>query len=182
MPDRRWEAHWPCSRRPTGRPCWPQLAHDKGHRRAPGPLTCAKECHMPVDLDAVPNIIAASQALAEAHRLDLALFVAFEEESLRVAEGLLRHVPGANALRLVAEQKGDDERHLVLFRRRLQLSLGARPNRAAATEALLLRVLQGETASTDGPRLDELVRAVVIPPLGHFFERCRMAADGGNFL
>lgn len=139
---------------------------------------------MLVDLDyAIPDIIPASRVLAEAHRLDLALFVAFEEASVCAAEGMIRQAEGTEVLRFLNDQKQDDERHLVLFRQRLDLTLAAaRPNRASATEAMLLRVLQGGKVSDNTLRRDEIVGAVVVPPLRRFLERCKVAAESGTFL
>jgi hypothetical protein len=80
---------------------------------------------MPVDLfpeQAIPAAIMSSRPLAEVHRLDLALFVAFEEASSRLSAALARSVPSCEPL---AEQACDDARHHTAFRRRLALSLGA---------------------------------------------------------
>jgi hypothetical protein len=139
---------------------------------------------MPVELshldDTLPEMIAASRPLAEAHRLDLALFVAFEELSVRIAEALSRYRLSADVLNLLLEQARDDARHLELFRRRLDLSLSSA--RTSDNEAMLLRVLQGGKATSGGLRRDEIVAAIVTPPLRRYFADCQASADTGAIL
>lgn len=142
---------------------------------------------MPVELytldEAIPEAIATSRPLAEAHRLDLALFVAFEEVSVRIAESLSRHRLSAGILNLLLEQARDDARHLELFRRRLDLTLGAaRPDRAGDTEAMLLRVLLGGKPANGAVRREEIVSAIVTPPLRCYFADCQACADAGTTL
>src|SRR5258708_7827017 len=124
--------------------------------------------------EAIPEVISNSRPLAEAHRLDLALFVAFEEESLRIAESLSRYAPNTDVLNFLADQAREDAHHLEQFRRRLDLTLAATtPDRASETEAMLLRVLQGGKAATEGLRRTEIVTAIVTPPLRRYFEACQ---------
>jgi hypothetical protein len=124
----------------------------------------------------VPDLIAASRPLAEAHRLELALFVAFEEAALSVCQSLRRHALTTEARRLAAGQADDEARHLDLFGERLEATLAARPD---TTEALLLRVLKGGVGAS--ARRD-VVAAVVIPPLRRFLNECQQTADAGAFV
>jgi hypothetical protein len=107
----------------------------------------------------IPEIIRASRPLAEVHRLDLALFVVFEEAALRVSGALTRLAPTVDALNFAAQQTLDEARHHELFRRRLELtSYASGLDSASATEAIL------------------------IPPLRQFIDRCYEVADGGLFV
>src|SRR5262245_56109946 len=71
---------------------------------------------------ALPPVLGEIRALAEVHRLDLALFVVFEEASLRVSGALVRRAPHAQALNFGAQQTLDEARHHELFRARLELT------------------------------------------------------------
>lgn len=141
---------------------------------------------MPLDLAsmAIPEVIIRSRPLAEAHRLDLALFVVFEEASVRIAETLSRHEPPQPLLDLIARQVRDDSRHLALFARRLDETLAVpRRDPGQATEALLLRTLQGVKAPAAAPlHRDNVTKAVVIPPLRRYLDDCQRAADDGAVL
>ena len=106
---------------------------------------------------AIPEPIASSRALAEVHRLDLSLFVVFEEAALRVSGALTRRAPSEQALAFAAQQTLDEARHHEMFGRRLQDSLQA--SGAKGT-----------------------VRDIVIPPLQRFLDLCYEVADGGSFL
>src|SRR6185437_12424001 len=108
---------------------------------------------------ALPEIVLGSRALAEVHRLDLALFVIFEEAALRVSGALTRRAPTVDALGFAAQQTLDEARHHEMFRRRLDTA------RAAAGM---------------GPA--EALDAVLIPPLRAFIARCYEVADSGAFL
>jgi hypothetical protein len=131
----------------------------------------------------VPAIIAASRPLAEAHRLDLALYVACEEASARIAAALVGHAPNAEAQASITEMASDDARHAECFGRRLDRSLATqRPDAATDTQALLLRVLQQGKGTTGALRRDEVVSAVVVPPLRCFLDRCRSVAEAGDFV
>lgn len=139
---------------------------------------------MPIDIlsqEAIPAAIISSRPLAEVHRLDLALFVAFEEASSRLSAALAPSLPDCAPL---AEQARDDARHHAAFRRRLALSLGATHHgRGADMETNLLRLLRGEKAPAPAPLSpDEVAQAVVIPPLRRFFQRCDATARGGSAL
>src|SRR3954447_13972636 len=68
---------------------------------------------------ALPPILSELRALGEVHRLDLALFVVFEEASLRVSGALVRRAPHEAALAFAAQQTLDEARHHELFRARL---------------------------------------------------------------
>jgi len=133
--------------------------------------------------ETIPALIPASRPLAEAHRLDLALFVAVEEASVRISNALVHHAPTPEALTFAAGQAAYDARHRDLFRRRLDLSLASMPtDRASATEAMLLRMLKSGKAEPGALRRDEVVSVAVIPPLRRFLDRCHEAADAGSFL
>ena len=139
---------------------------------------------MSADLgEPIPALIASSRALAEVHRLDLALFVAFEKASLRIVRALVQQAPPGPALTLCLRQADDDARHHASFQQRLTLSLAATAqDRVANTEASLLRLLRGEKASRPVPLSpDELADAVVIPPLRRFLQDCYAHADAGRF-
>lgn len=109
--------------------------------------------------EALPEVLVAPGPLAEAHRLDLALFVVFEEASLRVSGALTRRAPDLEALSFSAQQTLDEARHHELFRRRLDVA------RAAA-----------------GLSTADAHDAILIPPLRRFLERCYEVADAGSFL
>src|SRR5205807_1582161 len=112
----------------------------------------------------LPDAISASRPLAEAHRLDLALFVVFEEWSVEVAQTLLPHTADADTRAFLTRQAEDDGRHLAAFRGRLDQTLAAKPSQADATQALLLRVLQSGERTTAALRREEVVNAVIVPP------------------
>jgi hypothetical protein len=107
----------------------------------------------------MPEVILSSRPLAEVHRLDLALFVIFEEAALRVSGALTRRAPTTDALAFAAQQTLDEARHHEMFRRRLDVA------RAAAGMA-------------PAEALDEML----IPPLRAFLGRCYEVADTGGFL
>ena len=109
--------------------------------------------------EALPEVVVASAPLAEVHRLDLALFVVFEEAALRVAGALTRLAPTPDALTFAAQQTIDEARHHEMFRRRLT---------AAGAAAGL-----DDTAAT---------APILIPPLRSFIDRCYEVADGGSFI
>jgi hypothetical protein len=105
----------------------------------------------------LPPPIAGERALAEVHRLDLSLFVVFEEVALRVSGALARSAPSPDALAFAAQQTLDEARHHEMFARRLALS----------TEAW------GTRASGDD---------ILIPPLRKFIDLCYEVADRGAFV
>jgi len=109
--------------------------------------------------EALPDVVVQSPPLAEVHRLDLALFVVFEEAALRVSGALTRLAPTPEALSFAAQQTMDEARHHEMFRRRL----------AAASAAAAL----DDTAAT---------APILIPPLRSFIDRCYEVADGGSFI
>ncbi len=109
--------------------------------------------------DALPEALLASKPLAEVHRLDLSLFVVFEEASLRVSGALTRRAPSLDALNFCAQQTIDEARHYEVFRRRYEharIAAGLSP-----------------TEGTD---------AILIPPLKRFLEHCYEVADAGSFI
>lgn len=108
--------------------------------------------------EALPEPLLASRALSEVHRLDLALFVVFEEASLRVSGALTRLAPTLEALNFSAQQTLDEAHHHEIFRRRLDLACAASGTVEDPTEAIL------------------------IPPLRSFVDRCYEVADGGSFV
>jgi len=109
--------------------------------------------------EALPDVVVESPPLAEVHRLDLALFVVFEEASLRVSGALTRLASTPDALSFAAQQTMDEARHHEMFRRRLTAaSVAAGLDAADATATML------------------------IPPLRSFIDRCYEVADGGSFI
>jgi len=109
--------------------------------------------------DEIPEALLASHALAEVHRLDLSLFVVFEEAALRVSGSLTRRAPTQETLNFAAQQTLDEARHNEQFRRRYRSARG------------IARLAP-----------DEGVEAILIPPLKSFIERCYEVADGGSFI
>jgi hypothetical protein len=109
--------------------------------------------------EALPDVVVESPPLAEVHRLDLALFVVFEEASLRVSGALTRLAPTPDALSFAAQQTMDEARHHEMFRRRL-------------------------TAASAAAGLDaaDATASILIPPLRSFIDRCYEVADGGSFI
>jgi hypothetical protein len=107
-------------------------------------------------LGTLPEPIVRERSLAEVHRLDLSLFVVFEEAALRVSGALVRRAPSERALAFCAQQTLDEARHHELFARRLQLSTAA-----------------WGTRPSDG---------ILIPPLRRFLELCYEVADRGDFV
>src|SRR5260370_8707011 len=108
---------------------------------------------------ALPDVILGSPPLAQVHRLDLALFVVFEEASLRVSGALTRLAPGIDAMNFAAQQTLDEARHHEMFHRRLELASAA------------IGVGTGDARD-----------AIMIPPLQRFIDRCYEVADGGSFI
>jgi hypothetical protein len=109
--------------------------------------------------DALPELILGSPPLAEVHRLDLALFVVFEEASLRVSGALTRLAPTLDAISFAAQQTLDEARHHEMFRNRLELA-------SVASDI----------------RIEGTTEAILIPPLRRFMERCYEVVDGGSFI
>jgi hypothetical protein len=108
---------------------------------------------------ALPETIISSRALSEVHRLDLALFVVFEESALRVSGALVRKAPTQAALNFAAQQTLDEAHHHEVFRRRSD----------AAREAAGL---------PPGP----IDPAILTPPLRRFIDHCYEVADHGSFI
>jgi hypothetical protein len=108
---------------------------------------------------ALPRVILDSPPLAEVHRLDLALFVVFEEAALRVSGALTRLAPDSDALNFAAQQTLDEARHHEMFHRRLDL----------ASAAL-------------GKGIGDATGTILTPPLRRFIDRCYEVADGGSFV
>ncbi len=108
--------------------------------------------------EALPASILESRPLAEVHRLDLALFVVFEEAALRVSGVLTRRAPTSDALAFAAQQTLDEARHHEVFRARFE--------RARVAAGL------DPTAGAD---------AIVTPPMRRFLDRCHEVADRGSF-
>jgi hypothetical protein len=106
---------------------------------------------------ALPDAIASERALAEVHRLDLSLFVVFEEAALRVSGALVRRAPTPQALAFSAQQTVDEARHHEIFGRRLAASIAASGARAGGAD-------------------------ILIPPLRRFLDLCYEVADRGDFV
>jgi hypothetical protein len=131
----------------------------------------------------IPDAIVGSRALAEAHRLDLALFVALEDASLRTARALTRRASDRDALDLATRQALDDARHHELLGARLDAALAAAlPDRGQAPEALLVRGPQGRRDGDPPPRREDVTGAAVIPPLRRVLGRCHDLAEAGSFV
>jgi hypothetical protein len=105
----------------------------------------------------LPPPIARERSLAEVHRLDLSLFVVFEEAALRVSGALVRRAPDEAALTFAAQQTVDEARHREIFARRLEASTAAWGTRAASDD-------------------------ILIPPLRKFLDLCYEVADRGDFV
>jgi len=105
----------------------------------------------------LPEAIARERSLAEVHRLDLSLFVVFEEVALRVSGALVRRAPDEQALMFTAQQTLDEARHHEIFGRRLEASTAAWGTRAASED-------------------------ILIPPLRRFLDLCYEVADRGDFV
>jgi hypothetical protein len=105
----------------------------------------------------LPEPIARERSLGEVHRLDLSLFVVFEEAALRVSGALVRRAPDAAAMAFAAQQTLDEARHHEMFARRLEASTVARGTLAAGDD-------------------------ILIPPLRRFLELCYEVADRGDFV
>ncbi len=108
--------------------------------------------------EAIPHIILENKPLAEVHRLDLSLFVIFEEAALRVSGALTRSAPDADTLNFCAQQTLDEARHLEMFQRRLTLAASAQSKPAQAAQSIMS------------------------PPLKRFIERCYEVVDRGDFI
>jgi hypothetical protein len=106
----------------------------------------------------LPEVLRNSRPLSEVHRLDLALFVAFEEAALRVSGALTRRAPTQDALNFSAQQTLDEARHLEVFRKRFE-----------------------QSCTISGHASDGALDAILTPPLKRFLERCYEVADGGSF-
>jgi hypothetical protein len=105
----------------------------------------------------LPEAIVKERSLAEVHRLDLSLFVVFEEVALRVSGALVRRAPDEQALMFTAQQTLDEARHHEIFARRLEASTAACGTRAARED-------------------------ILIPPLRRFLDLCYEVADRGDFV
>jgi hypothetical protein len=108
---------------------------------------------------AMPEVILGSPPLAQVHRLDLALFVVFEEAALRVSGALTRLAPSIDAMNFAAQQTIDEARHHEVFHRRLALASAAM-----------------------GAPTEDALGAILTPPLRRFIDRCYEVADGGSFV
>jgi hypothetical protein len=106
---------------------------------------------------ALPAPLAEQRSLAEVHRLDLSLFVVFEEAALRVSGALVRRAPHPAALAFAAQQTLDEARHHEIFARRLAASSAAWGRPVAPDE-------------------------ILIPPLRKFLDLCYEVADRGRFV
>jgi hypothetical protein len=108
--------------------------------------------------EALSPLFSESRPLAEVHRLDLALFVVFEEAALRVSGALTRKAPQQAALSFAAQQTLDEAHHYEMFLRRSDKS----------------RALCGLPPGS-------VETAILTPPLRRFIDRCYEIADGGSF-
>ena len=108
---------------------------------------------------ALPEIIACSPPLSAVHRLDLSLFVIFEEAALPVSGALTRSAPTIETLNFAAQQTLDEARHHEMFLRRLVVSCQA--------------------VGMEKPGINE---AIMTPPLRRFLARCNEVVDRGDFV
>jgi hypothetical protein len=108
--------------------------------------------------DAIPQVILDHPDLAEVHRLDLSLFVVFEEAALRVSGALVRTAPDDDALNFCAQQTLDEARHLEIFQQRLVLAATATGTPAQPVESIMSLSLKA------------------------FIERCHEVVDRGDFI
>lgn len=111
--------------------------------------------------ETLPESIADSKPLSEVHRLDLSLFVIFEEAALRVSGALTRRAPTVEAMQFSAQQTLDEARHYEVFLSRLNTSHGC------------------EDEILDATLVNEEIK---IPPLRKFLERSYEVIDGGDFI
>lgn len=119
--------------------------------------------------EALPEVVRASRPLGEVHRLDLALFVVFEDAALRVSGALTRRAPTERALSFAAQQTADEARHREVFARRFDLACAAAG-------------LPGGGAGPSGGAADHAgLSAILIPPLRRFLDLCYEVADAGRF-
>jgi hypothetical protein len=108
--------------------------------------------------EAIPAAILEHKPLAEVHRLDLSLFVIFEEAALRVSGALTRRAPDSDTLNFCAQQTLDEARHLGMFQERLTASALALGRPAQPAEAIMS------------------------PPLRRFLARVYEVVDRGDFI
>lgn len=135
------------------------LSVDHWWRRVPGRQWPHEAEQLATESEALAPIFTESRALAEVHRLDLALFVVFEEAALRVSGALVRRAPTQDALSFSAQQTIDEAHHYEMFLRRSDQS----------------RALVGLAPG----KVDD---AILTPPLRRFIDRCYEVADSGSFL
>lgn len=107
----------------------------------------------------IPEIIAESKPLSEVHRLDLSLFVIFEEAALRVSGALTRSAPDLDTLNFSAQQTIDEARHNEIFLNRL-----------------------GDSCKALGMEKTVINEAIKTPPLRRFLECCDEVIDRGDFV
>jgi len=107
----------------------------------------------------IPEIIVGSRPLAEVHRLDLSLFVIFEEAALRVSGILTRNAPTTHTLAFSAQQTLDEARHYEMFLDRLN-----------------------DLCRATGFKFQGVDESIMIPPLQRFRDHCYEVADRGNFV
>jgi hypothetical protein len=143
---------------PAVDPAAPDWSIQRWTERVAGRQWPREDQHLLTVGPALPEIFTTSRALQEVHRLDLSLFVIFEEASLRVSGSLTRRAPDLDSLNFAAQQTIDEARHHEQFRRRLDLS----------------RALVGQAPGG----VSEEIR---IPPLRTFLDHCYEVADGGSY-
>lgn len=107
----------------------------------------------------LPTAIAESRPLAEVHRLDLSLFVVFEEAALRISGALTRSAPNEDALNFSAQQTLDEARHREIFWQRLS-----------------------DSCQASGQAQAVISEAILTPPLRRFLEHCYEVVDSGEFI
>jgi hypothetical protein len=128
-------------------------------RDVPGRQWAREDASLAALAPTLPTALLASRPLAEVHRLDLGLFVVFEEAALRVSGALVRRAPTPGTLSFAAQQTLDEARHHEAFRDRFDAA----------------RVAAGLAPGVGAD-------AIVTPPMRRFLERCHEVADGGSFV
>lgn len=132
---------------------------DHWWRRVPGQQWPHQAMRLAAIDEELSPLLKESRPLAEVHRLDLSLFVVFEEAALRVSGSLVRSAPKLEALNFAAQQTLDEAHHHEMFLRRSDAS----------------RALAGLPPG-------QIDSAILIPPLRRFLERCYEVADNHSFI
>jgi len=107
----------------------------------------------------VPKVILDSKPLSEVHRLDLSLFVIFEEAALRISGALTRMAPDEESMNFAAQQTLDEARHREIFVDRLR-----------------------DSCLAQGMEKGVVSESIKIPPLMRFLELADEVVDNGEYV